>query len=131
MPIDADALKALINGELEHLSDARVREHIRGLLVEPEVVLRHWDYGQAGEQYPCWAVLNHPASNTGIAYCESGFGPRNPCGLVGLGDRSIGMDSGWFPTFLEAYFDSFAATDLSIWRVFKVGLTGDREPATD
>lgn len=32
---------------------------------------------------------------------------------------SIGMDSGWFSTFMDAYFDSFAATDLAIWRVFK------------
>jgi hypothetical protein len=29
------------------------------------------------------------------------------------------MDSGWFGTFLEAFFDSFAITDLPIWRVFK------------
>jgi hypothetical protein len=32
---------------------------------------------------------------------------------------SIGMDSGWFVSFLEAYFDSFAATELPIWRVFQ------------
>jgi len=33
---------------------------------------------------------------------------------------SMGMDSGWFPTFMEAYFDSFASTALSIWHVFSV-----------
>jgi hypothetical protein len=32
---------------------------------------------------------------------------------------AIGMDSGWFETFLEAYFDSSAATELDIWRVFE------------
>jgi hypothetical protein len=31
------------------------------------------------------------------------------------------MDSGWFPTFVEAFFESQAATDLPIWRVFKQG----------
>ena len=34
---------------------------------------------------------------------------------------SMGMDSGWFFTFLDAFFDSFSATELPIWRVF----TGD------
>jgi hypothetical protein len=33
----------------------------------------------------------------------------------------LGMDSGWFSTFAEAFFESAAATDLPIWRVFKQG----------
>jgi hypothetical protein len=57
MAIDADALKTLIVRELEHLSDVRVLTHIRGLLVEPKIVLRDWAYGKPGEQYPCWTVL--------------------------------------------------------------------------
>lgn len=32
---------------------------------------------------------------------------------------SIGMDSGWFESFIEAYFDSMAACDLPIWRAFR------------
>lgn len=35
--------------------------------VEPTVVVREWDYGAEGEAYPCWAVLDHVRSNTGIA----------------------------------------------------------------
>jgi hypothetical protein len=136
MAIDADTLKALIEHELEHLSDARVTAQIRGLLVEPEAVLRNWDYGKPGEQYPCWAVLSDAGSNTGIAYCESGFGPRNPWGLVWLGSgegehMSIGMDSSWFSTFIDAYFESSAAAELPIWRVFKTGSSGIRHPITD
>jgi hypothetical protein len=126
MPIDANALVALIDSELDCLSDARVLRHIRSLLVAPSAVLRAWDYGAPGERYPCWAVLDHSPSNTGIAYCERGFGPRCPWGLVWLGgDRpmSMGMDSSWFPTFLGAYFDSFASTDVPIWRVFEVSST--------
>src|SRR5262249_28688381 len=70
-------------------------------------------------------------SNTGIAYCESGFGPGAPWGLVGLGEpnMSIGMDSNWYTTLLEAYFESFAAK-LSIWRVFKTDPCGVRLPIT-
>jgi len=83
---------------------------------------REWDYGVPGQTYPCWSVLNHIESNTGIAFCEFGFGPRSPWGLVmlsGAEHMSLGMDAGWFETFLEAYFDSRAITDLPIWRVFK------------
>jgi hypothetical protein len=133
--MDPIKLKALIDEELKHLSDPRVPAHIRSLLVEPSVVLRDWDYSEPVEQYPCWAVLNHDASNTGIAYCENGFGPRRPWGLVALIGNdpkamSMGMDTGWFSTFLDAYFESYASGDLPIWRVFKTSPEGVREPIT-
>src|SRR5205085_10543865 len=50
------------------------------------------------------------------------FGPRSPWGLVNLSgsaNMSIGMDSAWYVSFMEAYFESMAATELPIWRVFK------------
>jgi hypothetical protein len=31
----------------------------------------------------------------------------------------MGMDSGWFPSFLDAYFESWAATELPIWQIMK------------
>jgi hypothetical protein len=136
MPADADTLKGLIDRELKRLSDARVLAQVRALLVEPKAILRDWDYGQPGEQFACWAVLNDTDSNTGIAYCENGFGPRNPWGLVWLGSDehrylSMGSDSSWFPTFLDAYFDSAAAARLPIWRITKTSSSAAREPITD
>ena len=135
MPVDAKILKTLISRELGHLSDDRVKEYVRRLLVEPQPVLRNWDYGEPGEQYLCWTVLNDSVSNTGIAYCENGFGPRNPWGLVWLESEdvkqlSMGMDCGWFSTFLDAFFDSFAATRLPIWRVFRTNDAGNRDAIT-
>jgi hypothetical protein len=113
-----------------------VLSHIRALLVEPKPILRNWDYGKPGEQFPCWILLAHPASNTAIAYCESGFGPQNPWGLLWFGGHEpkhepMGMDSAWYPTFLDAYFESFAAAEVPIWRVFKTNASGFREPLTD
>ena len=89
------------------------------VLVEPHVVLRGWDYGTPGQQYPCWIVLNDSGhSGAVIAYCEFGFGPRCLWGLVGSSDApadsQMGMGSGWFPSFLNAYFESFAAPELPI-----------------
>jgi hypothetical protein len=84
----------------------------------PRAALRNGDYGEPGLQYLCWTILNDKKSNTGIVYCESGFGPRAPWGLVWLGDAEnermlMGMDSQWFSTFLDAYFESFCGDGAS------------------
>lgn len=44
---------------------------------------------------------------------------------------SMGMDSQWFPTFLQTFFESRAASRLPIWRVFKTDASGVREAITD
>jgi len=131
MAIDGNALKTLIEDELARMADIRVTTHVRSLLIEPTPLLRDWDYGAKGQQHVCWNVLEHRSSNSGIAYCESGFGPGTPWGLVALegAHMSMGMDSGWFITFLQAYFGAVAA-ELPIWRVFKTDPSGVRLPIT-
>lgn len=135
MSENAAHLRALIDAELVHLDDARVAAHVRALLVEPVPVLRDWDYGEEDVQYTCWSVLEHPASATGVAFCDTGFGPGRPWGLVNLPHDevppgSMGMDSSWFSRFLDAFFDSHAATELPIWRVFRSEAGGGRVPLT-
>jgi len=112
---------ASLERELAALKDPRVASHIRSLLIPPKCQMRAWDYGKPGEEFPCWLVLEHAASNTGIAYCEHGFGPTMPWGLLFLSGQhmSMGMDSGWYERFLEAYFESQVAPELPIWRVFQ------------
>jgi hypothetical protein len=107
MAIDAYYLRNLIQDEVATLSDARVVTRIKKLLVEPRVVLRSWDYGQPGQQHPCWIVLDDPTHPySAIAFCEYGFGPRIPWGPVSSGDAisdmSMGMDSGGAITVLPA-----------------------------
>jgi hypothetical protein len=137
MPIDPDQLKRLVETELEGLTDPRVLSYVRGLLVEPRMEMRDWDYGEPGQQYPCWIVLDGTAnSEFGIAYSEFGFGPDMPWGLLLMGEtpreeRSMGMDSGWSFRFLDAFFGSFASKPLQIWRVFKGIPEDDWEPITD
>jgi len=131
--INTETLSELVEQELAMVSDARVVRHIRERLVPPTIKLRDWDYGSPGQQYPCWIVLND--SENAIGYCEYGFGPRCPWGLLHSGDdprhQSMGMDSEWFPTFLEAFFGSFSAIPLPIWRVFRVADDGTHTPLTD
>ncbi|NPV19702.1 hypothetical protein [Bradyrhizobium aeschynomenes] len=130
MAISPGRLESLITEELAALSDKRVLSHIRGMLVAPHMLLREWDYGQPGQQYPCWFVLSDPQSGAEIAYCEHGFGPRCPWGLVSSADqpeyRHMGMDSGWFTSFLDAFFDSFACVALPIWKVIRTDSQGNR-----
>jgi len=121
----------LIEVELTAVADARVIAHVRSLLVEPCVVLLNWDYGEPGQQYPCWMTLKDALSGSGIAYCEHGFGPRHPWGLVQAGHESMGMDSNWFTTFMDAFFQSAACEQLTIWRVFQVEADGTQIPLTD
>ncbi len=129
MTVTATQLLEIVAKELADLNDARITAHVQSLLVPPVPVVRGWDYGAADEAYPCWSVLEHMKSNTGIAYCESGFGPKDPWGLVflaGTEHMSMGMDSGWYPRFLDAYFESMASSELPIWRVFQQ--SGDDYP---
>lgn len=101
-PPTANSIKALIELELAAYGDARAVEQVRSLLVEPEIELRPWDYGEPGQRFPCWIVLR--GSTTGIAYCEHGFGPSQPWGLVwidGNGTPTMGADFCWYSTFME------------------------------
>jgi len=135
MSADADTLKDMIGRELASLPDERIVHHIRAHLVEPVAELRGWDYGEPGQQCPCWIVFRHAASSTGIAFCEQGFGPRRPWGLLWVGGEgkplSIGQDSGWYGNFLETYFNSFAVCEIPIWRVFTKDENGQRAPISD
>lgn len=119
--VQRSQIQALIDAELAEISDERVALHVRAHLVQPALIMRDWSWGNEGEAYPSWTVLEHQRTKSGIAFSECCFGPRTPWGLVNLsgsGDMSMGMDCDWFETFLQAFFDSAAATDLPIWRVF-------------
>jgi hypothetical protein len=126
MPVELSALKAAIHDELARVSDARVREHIERLLIEPRPHMRTWDYGAPGERYLCWMVFED--RGTGVAYCEQGFGPRCPWGLVFLEGDAFGMDSAWCSRFLDAVREG-SLDDLPIWRVYKT-TSGKREAIT-
>ncbi len=105
---EVDRILGLIDAELAKIDDRDLVERIRELLVTPQPVSREWDYGAPSQTYVCWTVLEHPASNTGVAYCESGFGPSHPWGLVWLSGpyMSMGMDSGWYPNLEDAVRES-------------------------
>ena len=118
MPTPPPSIASLITSELSVLTDENVRQVVLQGLVDPRPITLDWDYGTPGQQFEGWVVFDHEAeSDTLIVYCENGFGPRSPWGLVfatpSHGSRSMGMDSGWFRSFMEAFWDSHAATPLA------------------
>ena len=114
-------IEKIVQSELFTISLPEIVAAIKPLLVTPTMHLRNWDYGQPGEAYHCWTVLEHPESDTAIVYSDDGFGPTCPWGLVGLSasDKWFGMDSGWFRTLEDAFCDSFAVSDLPIWNLVR------------
>ena len=123
-------LTSLVETELALVHDARALDPMRRHLIDPKMVIREWTNDDDGRSYPCWTVFKHPPSNTGIAWCEHGFGPVMPWGLVELSgtaaDMAIGMDFNWHFTLAEAWYNSMASAEVPIWRVF----TG-RSPDSD
>ena len=108
----ASNIAELVDEELLRLTDPVQIEKVRALLVSPRCEQRGWDYGEAGQTFPCWIVAEHPESNTAFAYCEQGFGPECPWGLLFLSlsspYTSMGMDCGWYRHFDECLRESFA-----------------------
>lgn len=111
--VTGEDIAALTHRELSNITNPNLVRRIQELLVTPYVVQRNWDYGKPGEAFDCWIVLEHPLSNTGIAYCENGFGPAYPWGLVFLTgeELSIGMDSAWHSSLELAMRESMAWDD--------------------
>ncbi len=121
----AEEMSSIVKRELERISDSIVLEALQHLCVVPSCHERRWDYGP-GLSYQCWSVAEHEESNTLYIYCEEGFGPLIPWGIVSLSGTEMGMDSNWFETLERAFYDSFAADPLPIWNVVKRN-TADNE----
>ncbi len=104
------AVLKLVTVELSRISDRALVEALEPLIVSPRAVNLSWDYGAPGQTYECWVVAEHGPSHTAIAYCEQGFGPADPWGLVTLDSPAptIGMDSSWYSTLEDAFRQSRA-----------------------
>ena len=105
-----ESIVCILHAQLKEINSFSIRSQIEQLLIAPRLEHRAWDYGSVCETFPCWFVLEHHKSNTGIAYCELGFGPRHPWGLMFLAGQhsSMGSDASWYPRFIEAFTDSMA-----------------------
>ena len=110
-----EEVSRLVLAEIGNVSDLRVRAFIEKYLVPPYRVPGVWDYGRRDDTYVCWVIWEHSASDSGIVYCEEGFGPSSPWGLMfiaGPNRYRMGMDSQWFTSLQGAFLDSWAADEV-------------------
>ena len=101
-------LEKLIEEEINKISQEELVSTIQDHKVAIRVENREWDYSNTYKEYPCYIVLEDKKSNTAIAYCENGFGPAYPWGLLFIEGEymSMGMDANWFCSLEEAVRDS-------------------------
>jgi hypothetical protein len=118
----------LIEAELVDFSDVEIIDFIKTHLIDPAPLDLAWDYGEPDVKFRGWSVLEDAITGTRIVYCEQGFGPTNPWGLVScyVETPSMGQDTGWFTTFLDAFFDSLSSTRLQIYQVVVTDQDGNR-----
>lgn len=106
----AEEISNLVEREIERIGEPELVHRIRELLVVPYPVERDWNYGAPGQKFTCWTVVEHQESNTGIAYCEDGFGPSYLWGLMFLSGShmDMGMDCNWYASLEDAMRESMA-----------------------
>ena len=78
MAVSPETVSRLLSDQVALIAQPDLRAFYEAHAVTPSVELRDWDYGESGQTYPCWLVWRNNGANSGIAYCEHGFGPGNP-----------------------------------------------------
>jgi hypothetical protein len=100
-------VKEIVEAQVARIADPVLRDAAARALIEPRLRDVPWEYGEEGQTYPCWIVADlRPKSTFVVAYCEHGFGPEHPFGILDIDLRSMGMDSQWYET-LEGGLYSF------------------------
>ena len=102
-----DRIDKLVAREISAIGDARVRATLEQRLVSPRRVMRNWDYAD-DVQHECWIIAEERLSKTSIAYCDQGFGPVCPWGLLNTDSEydEMGPDSAWYSRLEDAFRQS-------------------------
>jgi hypothetical protein len=109
--MDRHCLISLLDAEIAAISDPVLRRQVQAARIVPIPLRCVWEYGEWADKsnvtYDCWKVLA-PPGRVGIVFCDEGFGPRCPWGLIWQDEDnpSMGSDSGWFSTLAEAAADA-------------------------
>jgi hypothetical protein len=129
MNYDALTIACQIEEELAAFGDAEIVAFIRAHVIAPRPLMLGWDYGPSEDAtMRDWVVFEDTIAGARIVFCSNGFGLQYLWGLVSLKEEvpRVGTDSAWFPSFLDAFFDSFSSTRLNIYRVIATHPDGTR-----
>jgi hypothetical protein len=92
---DPRDMRRLVDGEFASIGDSSRRAELRSTLVSPQALSLAWDYGTPGEQFECWLIGFSKEGKKRLIYCDRGFGPAYPWGIVGAKEDGMGMDCQW------------------------------------
>ena len=53
---DKEVIQQEVDSELSRIVDTGVLGAMKPLLVVPRFEMRGWDYGEPGQEFPCWIV---------------------------------------------------------------------------
>jgi hypothetical protein len=107
MRIPLPDVDAILRAAINDISDSNVVAELSKYLVVPRLVMRDWDYAE-DTKYPCSIVAIDSATQTAIAYCEFGFGPGTPWGILNEPSQhnEMGMDCCWYSSLEDAFRQS-------------------------
>jgi hypothetical protein len=131
MSLNAHVVMELFESELSRFHDLKAARGLRRFAVAPRLEHRPWSYGPPGQTHPCWIVVEDTKSQTALAYCESGFGPQFPWGLLwtqGSGEsQNMGMDCSWYPTLEGAFLESVPGAEFDKRKGAREHFLGQRD----
>ena len=106
--MDLAEVEKLFNAEINSISQSELIATIDEHKIPLRIESREWDYSNNFNEYQCCIVLEDKNTNTAVAYCNEGFGPSYPWGLLFLTGKhlSMGMDSAWFASLDDAVRES-------------------------
>ena len=102
MSRSVSAMKALVAKELEAAPDTTCRARLTSLLVEPRFQALSWEYGALDATRLCCVVAEVGDGDRALVYCEDGFGPHDPWGIVSLSEGSMGSDDQWYGSLYDS-----------------------------
>ena len=102
--MNCNEISTLIETEISKICQLELIEAVSRNRIEPRVEDRDWDYGEPDQTFPCWIVLEDKSRNVAVAFCDQGFGPAYPWGLLFVSgpDMSMGTDASWFLSLEDA-----------------------------
>lgn len=103
---------SLIERQIASLAQRELAELIRALCVPLRWERRFWNYGEPEQVFFCCVFAEHQASGVSFVYCENGFGPDYPWGMLSAAadDRSMGLDGQWYASIEDVFRGS------GVWR---------------
>jgi hypothetical protein len=117
--MNSESVQKLVEEQISAISDNDRQFALRAIVVNPYMELREWDYAE-NTKYQCWIIAEPKNDNYVFAFCNKGFGPNAPWGIIKKDIHgSMGPDACWY-TYLDDLFIGAGRWDGSKPKNFEV-----------